>query len=151
MNSPGKNTGVGSHPSPQGIFPTQGSNPGLLHCRQIPYHLSLQGSPIERKTRSRMLRFWAPTIDIWWARRTGGRIWVWTSGVPLGTCCFWDTYYRQTSRQLDAEVQETKFRLEREIWKLRFQKLSGPRTFWWPPSFLRVSQVAANGKEPSCQ
>ena len=29
----------------QGIFPTQGSNPGLLHCRQILYHLSQQGSP----------------------------------------------------------------------------------------------------------
>ena len=29
----------------QGIFPTQGSNPGLLHCRQIFYHLSHQGSP----------------------------------------------------------------------------------------------------------
>ena len=29
----------------QGIFPTQGSNPGLLHCRQILYQLSLKGSP----------------------------------------------------------------------------------------------------------
>ena len=28
------------------IFPTQGSNPGLLHCRQILYHLSHQGSPL---------------------------------------------------------------------------------------------------------
>ena len=28
----------------QGIFPTQGSNPGLLHCRQILYHLNHQGS-----------------------------------------------------------------------------------------------------------
>ena len=33
-NSPGKNTGVGSLPLLQGIFPTQESNPGLLHCRQ---------------------------------------------------------------------------------------------------------------------
>ena len=31
----------------QGIFLTQGWNPGLLHCRQILYHLSHQGSPIE--------------------------------------------------------------------------------------------------------
>ena len=30
----------------QGIFPTQGSNPGLLHCRQILYGLSHQGNPI---------------------------------------------------------------------------------------------------------
>ena len=42
---PGKNTGVGCHSLFHGIFPTQGSNPGLLHCRQIPYHLSHQGSP----------------------------------------------------------------------------------------------------------
>ena len=34
-NSPGKNTGVGSHSLLQGIFPTQGSNLGLLHCRHI--------------------------------------------------------------------------------------------------------------------
>ena len=39
-NSPGKNTGVGSCSLPQGIFPTQGSNPGPWHCRQILYHLT---------------------------------------------------------------------------------------------------------------
>ena len=44
-DSPGKNTGVGCQVLPQGIFPTQGSNPGLLHCRQILYHLGHQGSP----------------------------------------------------------------------------------------------------------
>ena len=42
---PGKNTGVGCHFLLQGIFPTQGLDPGLLHCRQILYHLSHQGSP----------------------------------------------------------------------------------------------------------
>ena len=42
--SPGKNTGVGCH-FLQGIFLTQGSNPGLLHCRQFLYQLSYQGSP----------------------------------------------------------------------------------------------------------
>ena len=40
----GKNTGVGSHFFLQGIFPTQGWNPGLLHCKQTLYHLSHQGS-----------------------------------------------------------------------------------------------------------
>ena len=44
-NSPGQNTGVGSLSLLQGIFPTQGSNPGLAHCRQIFYQLSYQGSP----------------------------------------------------------------------------------------------------------
>jgi len=50
-NSPGKNTGVGCYFLLQGIFltqgiflKTQGSDPGLLHCRQILYHLSHQGS-----------------------------------------------------------------------------------------------------------
>ena len=43
-DSPGKNTGVGCHALLQGIFPTQGSNSGLPHCRQILYHLSRQGS-----------------------------------------------------------------------------------------------------------
>ena len=43
-NSPGQNTGVGSLFLLQGIFPTQGSNPGLLCCRWILYQLSHQGS-----------------------------------------------------------------------------------------------------------
>ena len=44
-NSPGRNTGVGSLSLLQGIFPTQGSNPGLPHCRWILYQLSHKGSP----------------------------------------------------------------------------------------------------------
>ena len=44
-DSPGKNTGVGCHALLQGIFPTQGLNSSLPHCRQILYHLSYQGSP----------------------------------------------------------------------------------------------------------
>ena len=44
-NSPGQNTELGSHSFLQGICSTQGSNPGLPHCRQILYQLSHQGSP----------------------------------------------------------------------------------------------------------
>ena len=43
-NSPGRDTGVGRHSLLQEIFLSQGSNSGLLHCRQILYHLSHQGS-----------------------------------------------------------------------------------------------------------
>ena len=43
-DSPGKNDEMGSLSLLQGIFPTQKSNPGLLHYRQILYHLSHQGS-----------------------------------------------------------------------------------------------------------
>ena len=41
----GQNTGVGSLPLLQAIFPTQGTNPGLPHCRRILYQLSHKGSP----------------------------------------------------------------------------------------------------------
>ena len=45
-NSSSQNTGLGSLSPLQRILPTQGSNPGLLHCRWILYQLSYQGSPI---------------------------------------------------------------------------------------------------------
>ena len=44
-NSSGQNSGEGSHSLLQEIFPTQGSNTGLLHCRWILYQLSHQESP----------------------------------------------------------------------------------------------------------
>ena len=44
-NSLGQNTGVSSISLLQGIFPTQGSNPGLPHCRWILYQLGHKGSP----------------------------------------------------------------------------------------------------------
>ena len=49
-DSPGKNTGVGYRFLLQGIFLTQGSNPGLPHCRQTLCHLSHHGSPISTYT-----------------------------------------------------------------------------------------------------
>ena len=67
-NSPGKNTGVGSHFLLQGIFSTQGPHLGLLHCRQILYHLSHQGSlpglvgerKINKERERKMMR-----LDFW--------------------------------------------------------------------------------------
>ena len=44
-NSPGQNTGVGNLSFLQGIFPTQGLNSGLPHCRQILHQLSHKGTP----------------------------------------------------------------------------------------------------------
>ena len=44
-NFSGQNTGMGSLSLLQGIFPTQGSNPGLLHCRPILYQLSPKENP----------------------------------------------------------------------------------------------------------
>ena len=50
----GQNTGVGSSFLLQGIFPTQGQNPGLLHCRQFLYQLSHQGSPNSFKIKAKL-------------------------------------------------------------------------------------------------
>ena len=65
-DSPGKNTGVGCHALLQGIFPTQGSNPGLLHCMWILYHLSHQGSSL---------------IPTYYTHSGEGRI--------IEYCCYW--------------------------------------------------------------
>ena len=47
-NSPGKNTGVSCHFLLQGIFPTQGLNSSVLHCRKILYCLNHQGNSLGR-------------------------------------------------------------------------------------------------------
>jgi len=54
-DSPGQNTGVGSHSLLQGIFPTQESNGGLLHCSRILYQLSYQGSHREGEIRRNLI------------------------------------------------------------------------------------------------
>jgi len=50
-NSPDKNTGVGCHALLQGIIPTQESNPGLPHCRQIFLSFELPRKPLATKSR----------------------------------------------------------------------------------------------------
>ena len=56
----GKSTGVGCHFLLQGIFLTQGSNPGLPHCKQTLYRLSHQGSPPSKfyVKREHFFHFW---------------------------------------------------------------------------------------------
>ena len=73
-NSPGQITGVGSLSLLQGIFPTQGLNPGLPHCRRILYQLSHKGSPrILEWVAYHWRRQWQPTQycclgrGAWWA------------------------------------------------------------------------------------
>ena len=61
-DSPGKNTGVGSHSLLQAIFPTQGSNPSLLHSRQMLYHLSHQGSQIVSSVQFSSVAQLCPTL-----------------------------------------------------------------------------------------
>ena len=54
-NSLGQNTGVSSLSLLQGIFPTQGSKPGLLNCGRILYQLSHKGSPSETLCRHQLI------------------------------------------------------------------------------------------------
>ena len=60
---PGKNIGVGSLPLLQWIFPTQELNWVLLHCKQILYQLSYQGSP-SRQEYSSGLPFPSPVDHV---------------------------------------------------------------------------------------
>ena len=60
-DSPGKNTGVGCRFLLQEILQTQGMNLGLLHCRQILYHLSPQRSPFQFTP----LPNWAKYESLW--------------------------------------------------------------------------------------
>ena len=55
-----KNTGVGSLPLLQGVFPTQESNQGLQYCRRILYQLSPQGSPLDS---CEPMCAWLPRIE----------------------------------------------------------------------------------------
>ena len=70
-NSPDQNIGVDSLSLLQGVFPTQGSNPGLPHCRQILYELSCKGSP-------RILEWVAHPF---FSRSSQPRNWTWVSCI----------------------------------------------------------------------
>ena len=78
-NSTGQNTGMGSLSFLQGIFPTQRFNPGLLHCRQILYQLSYQGSP---KGEERLVLLAFPSLELpfllqFWRKYLPGRVLGW--------------------------------------------------------------------------
>ena len=66
LNSPGKNTEVGSHSILQGIFLIKGSNLGLPHCRQVLNHPSRQGRPETNY-------FWANSFRVSYKKKTHRR------------------------------------------------------------------------------
>ena len=88
-NSPGQNTGVDSHSLLQEIIPTQGSNPGLPHCRWILYQLSHKGShrceswTIKKAEHGRTDAFelwcWRRLLRIPWVKSVnckGNQLWI---------------------------------------------------------------------------
>ena len=72
-NSPGQNTWVVPFPFSRGIFPTQGLNAGLLHCRRILYQLSHKGSP-------RTLN-WVASLSLFSCRSSRPRNWTQVSCI----------------------------------------------------------------------
>ena len=86
------NTAVGCYYLLQRIFPTQGSNPGLPHCRQMLYHLSHQGS------------LWLQFLTMWTTtncgkflkRREYQKTW------PAS----WETWMQVRKRQLQLEMEQ---------------------------------------------
>ena len=122
-NSPGQNTGVGSLSLLQGMVPTQGLNPGLLHCRQILYQLSYKGSPIEREEHCySFISHWSSPSQV--NMMVHGR-WSLPEGPaePLTRsqprrwhcCCLWKHLEtRQYERDLNySNIQETRV----SLWK----------------------------------
>ena len=63
---PGKNTGVGCHFLLQGVFPTQGSNPPLLHWQADSFPLSDQGSLTLILPVFKMIKFYGQWLDLKW-------------------------------------------------------------------------------------
>ena len=90
-DSPGKSTGMGCHVLLQGIFPTQGSNPGLPHCRWILYYLSHQRSPrILEWVAEAFFRISTPHRNLTRISCTAGRFFTsWATREALSrSCCF---------------------------------------------------------------
>ena len=89
LDSPGKNTGVQCHALLQGIFLTQGSNPGLPHCGQILYQLSHQRSPYKCRRRRRHKR---RRFDPWVRKIPWRRAWQPIKLFDIGlynVCILW--------------------------------------------------------------
>ena len=124
-SSPDQNTGVGSLSLFQGIFPTQGSSPGLLHCRQILYQLSYESKPLSGKEPACQCRRWKRFgLDPWVRKIPWRRAWqptpvfwriLWTEEAgrlqSIGLHRVWydwgDLVLRYTCRYLHIYVDNT--------------------------------------------
>ena len=98
-NSPGQNTGVGSLSLLQGIFPTQGLNPGLPYCRWSLYQLSHKGSPdkprqrIEKQKHSRAK---VPMVKLWFFQQSCMDVTVGSKSWALKNWWFWIVVLEKT-------------------------------------------------------
>ena len=98
-NSSGQTTGVVSRSLLQGIFPTQGSNPGLPHCRQILYQLSHQGGPGILEWVA--YHFYSGSF---WPRN-----WTGVSCIAGGFCTNWSIYQESPGKAWSAIISNVLF------------------------------------------
>ena len=125
MEFTGQNTGVGSFSLLQGIFPTQGSNPGLPHCRRILYQLSYKGSPrilecvvypfsrgSSWPTNRTGVSFiavgfftnWAMREAVWITANCGKFLDRWEYQITLPT--FWETCMQVKKQELEPDMEK---------------------------------------------
>ena len=97
---------MGCHALLQGVFPTQGSNPGLSHCRWFLCQLSYQESPppltagTKRTPSHALLAYPWPGLRSWARKqRMGSRMWVEGLSSPSSPCSPWQSRGRRRKRR----------------------------------------------------
>ena len=133
-NSPGKNPGAGCHSLLLEIFPTQGSNPGLLYSRQTLYQMSHQGRPNNKQVLNRREggRFSIKGTELMLPRKTH-----WHLAQSVG----WQERFRREGRNESEQVSAAltpgglggpdKTAPERKTAKPHGPELLANRRQWW--------------------
>ena len=117
---PGKNTGVGSHSLLQGIFLTQGSNPGLLHLQaNILSRLSHQGSPA---VSIQSVRAWVKLL-----------CWEWGCGVEIGGLGRGVKVFNSCWRTREGKGHRLMDSIEGPRWHEKYESVKTPigATMWF--------------------
>ena len=130
-DSPGKNTGVGCHALLQGIFPTQESNPGLLHCRWTLYHLSHQGS-------TWILEWVAYPFS---RGRSWPRNWIWVSCIAGGFFTGWATREALLTHQIRSDQSLSHVQLFAAPWIAERQACLFITNSWSSPRPTSIESV----------
>ena len=119
-DSPDKNTGVGCHALLQGIFPTQGSNLGLPHCRQILYCPSHWGSPVSEQIKSSCFK-------------QPGLVELLDKIQEIFLETQWDPSWLFLKKKKKRERMEISQVLGLSpIWVINSASLSSTQSHWWP-------------------
>ena len=121
-DSLGKNTGVGCHSLLQGISPTQKSNPGLLHCRQILYSLSHQGSwRTDAKAETPIL--WPPDVKSQLIGKDPDAQKDWEGGDRR-----WDGWMAPPTQWIWAWANSGEIKKDREAWHTAVHGVANSQT-----------------------